>query len=181
MVYARAYSFIYKKSTFIKLKISTTDVAHGNSDITHHNWPSSNSLLLTFVLCSSLSFFFHVIDRRTPSPALTLFPPIFLVISLQTQASSLTPSPAICKIVSYNELQMSCKATISNSTLHMNLNRLLSITYVDPLDTGTDRPLELGAGNVCGGGDCYATFLYANTALRAVVKLLPSWEEPFLF
>ena len=33
-----------------------------------------NSLLLFFVLCSSLSFFFHVIDRRTPSPALTLFP-----------------------------------------------------------------------------------------------------------
>ena len=97
--------------------------------------------------------------------------------SYVTQASSLTPSPAICKIVSYNELQMSCKATISNSTLHMNLNRLLSITYVDPLDTGTDRPLELGAGNFCGGGG-YATFLYANTALRAVVKLSGRRRRP---
>ena len=157
MVYARAYSFIYKKSTFIKLKISTTDVAHGNSDITHHNWPSSNSLLLTFVLCSSLSFFFHVIDRRTPSPALTLFPPIFLVISLQTQASSLTPSPAICKIVSYNELQMSwmCKATISNSTLQMNLNitNLSSRLRSSNIDLSIyfSLSLSLGHGSTAGG------------------------------
>ena len=138
-------------------------MAHGtNSE--HYAIDPPNSLLLFFVLCSSLSFFFHVIERRTPSPALSLFPPIFLVISLQTQASSLTPSPAICKIVSYNELQMSwmCKATISNSTLQMNLNitnlsstsRLRSSINIDLyifLSLSLSLSLSLGHGSTAGG------------------------------